>query len=847
MAKAKPAHEKKGYQGCVSTIKAHADWMSDADAEALLQRIDEVVQFNKTKGKLDSIEDQMFDAIGAATEHMKEAALVEKRNALINRRIQSQVEGYLANFPNKAEGILSYLGGRARLRQGSRLSMDAREKAITNGLLGKMLNSLEKQKLLEHFSSGEIDDDIARELWALGDGSHGLTQNTEALSIAKILNAMQNELVQKQNRAGAFIRAMPGYIVRQGHDMGRIRAAGFEKWLQDVQPLLSENKTFGAMDPAKFLEEAYRGFTTGLHMKQEGAIASDDVSALLGFTGPSNLASKVSSARVLHFKDANAWLAYNKLYGQGSLREAILWGVESASKNVSLMEGLGTNPEAMFNTIMGGLKEAARVDPKQFDELGAWSIKALYHQLDGSSRIPANRTLAAVGSGIRIIQNMAKLGFAVGSSITDIPFQASNLRVNGVGLLHAYKNSLTNVLRGRGNEEQKEIARLVGVGFQGVLSDVASRFNAEDNVPGTMTKLQQKFFKLNLMNWWNDSHKTGVALILANHMGSLREKSFADLPLATKKQFLMYNITEPEWDILRSTAWERDGDWHLTPDRIQDVSLSRIGLAHSLDNLPKSSESSRELMRLRDALETKYRSYLIDQVESAVPHPDARVQSLLTLGTQSGTPVGEAVRFMMQFKSFPIAVLRRGMAPLIYGKGADSFKGALLHGKADFAGIAHLLVASTIFGYIALTAKDLARGRSPKDPTDPKTMAAAMAQGGGLGIYGDFMFGEFNKYGHSAIATLSGPTVGQIEDIARLYSRAKEGETVAGQSFKAVMNNVPFANLFYTKAALDYLFLYDLQETINPGYLTRMEQRIQRESGQHFYLPPSEQIPYGGR
>jgi len=40
--------------------------------------------------------------------------------------------------------------------------------------------------------------------------------------------------------------------------------------------------------------------------------------------------------------------------------------------------------------------------------------------------------------------------------------------------------------------------------------------------------------------------------------------------------------------------------------------------------------------------------------------------------------------------------------------------------------------------------------------------------------------------------------------------------------------------------------LYQLQEMVNPGYLSRLEQRIMTENDQRFYMPPSREIPYGG-
>jgi len=93
---------------------------------------------------------------------------------------------------------------------------------------------------------------------------------------------------------------------------------------------------------------------------------------------------------------------------------------------------------------------------------------------------------------------------------------------------------------------------------------------------------------------------------------------------------------------------------------------------------------------------------------------------------------------------------------------------------------------------------------------------------------------------------LAGPTFGQVDDLAELWTRFRTGEDFAGNAMRMVINNTPFINLFYTRQALDYLFLYELQELANPGYLRRMEGRIMRENDQEFFIPPSQQVPYGG-
>lgn len=154
--------------------------------------------------------------------------------------------------------------------------------------------------------------------------------------------------------------------------------------------------------------------------------------------------------------------------------------------------------------------------------------------------------------------------------------------------------------------------------------------------------------------------------------------------------------------------------------------------------------------------------------------------------------------------------------------------------------MAQLVVSTTAFGYLAMAAKDLTKGKKPRDPEDWKTWAAAMQQGGGLGIYGDFLFGEASRFGNSPLETLTGPTLGKTADIWDLIQSAKAGKDPSAKAFRFAINNTPFINLFYTRLALDYAVFWQVQEALNPGYLRRMERRARTENSQEYWLRPSE-------
>jgi hypothetical protein len=150
----------------------------------------------------------------------------------------------------------------------------------------------------------------------------------------------------------------------------------------------------------------------------------------------------------------------------------------------------------------------------------------------------------------------------------------------------------------------------------------------------------------------------------------------------------------------------------------------------------------------------------------------------------------------------------------------------------------------TVAGYMAMTMKDAAKGYwPPRDPLDPKVITAALTQGGALGIYGDFLFGEANRFGSGALETFSGPFIGTLSDIINVPLKARtaieQGERpkMAGDLLNLALNNTPFINLAYTRPALDILFINSLKDWASPGYVNRQRRNRLRDYNQTSPLP----------
>ncbi len=90
--------------------------------------------------------------------------------------------------------------------------------------------------------------------------------------------------------------------------------------------------------------------------------------------------------------------------------------------------------------------------------------------------------------------------------------------------------------------------------------------------------------------------------------------------------------------------------------------------------------------------------------------------------------------------------------------------------------MSQLLMGSTVLGYLSMSANNVSKGEDMPDPTDGKVWQAAMLKGGDLGIFGDFLFGEYSRYGRNFTTEAAGPMAGVASDVFALYGSAKNGD-----------------------------------------------------------------------
>lgn len=855
-----------------SVLRAAADKLeNDAEATAAMraalpditpQEIDDLLgQLRKqvtglrsmaraTRSMLDAedtatgMQDEAMRAADMLANNLQMAAVIEKRNAALNLNVRLKASSFVNQFRDKGldfEGFAALLTGSQRVRSGARLSVDAEYKGFRGEWMGGMIADIEKLGLWREFVDGAFDRDIYDALHRMGTESPDFTGlPKEAVDLAKVVNKYQTDARNTRNRFGAWIRDLKGYITRQSHDMFKIRDAGEQDWVAYVKERIDVAKMtrlglISEDDPMSSLRKMYDDFAAGVHMK---AAAGEDDTAAFGVG--SNLAKRESVSRVLYFKDGIAAFEYNERFGQGRLADSVLSGLEASARSSALLKTLGTNPEATLTRLLNEYENSLVGDPARRSKFRAQrgAIMNMLAQVDGSTLIPGNVTAAKVGSFVRAWTAMTRLGGALISSFTDLAGYGAELRYQGnKNLFSGVLDGIGRATQGRAKGEQRQVLASLGVFHESVIGAVAARFDSPE-LTGRMAWGMQQFFKWNGLNWWTESLRDGAALSHSHYLAQNAGKSFDKLDGELQRLLSLYNIDAGKWDLLRlGTMKMADGRAYMTPDALATV--PRAALENYIQ-LAGRTVNDATVQNLLDDLSQVLRVMSVDRAHHAVLEPNARARTWMLRGTKPGTVPGEILRYIGQFKSFSVAMIQMVLGREIYGRGYDTLGEYLKKGKGDMLGLATMIGLYTAFGYAAMSIKDMLKGREPRPVDDPRTWYAAMAQGGGLGLYGDFLFGEYSRMGRTFTASLAGPVIGNLDTLADLITRARNGDDLAGSAFKALLDNTPFMNLFYLRPVLDYLVLYQIQEALNPGFLRRMEGRIMRDNSQEFIFPPSQ-------
>ena len=727
---------------------------------------------------------------------------------------------------NPIEAVRGYLVGMQKFSKITRDSIGLKQATLENDEIRKLVNAIRSlgKDAWNDFSEGRIDLEIMREMIGEPTGVKG------AKDIARILKQSQNSWRLRLNDLGANIGELDDWITRTTHNTEKMAVASKGSrllddnrlaWVEYIQTKLNLKRTFPDVnDPIeinKILSSIYDSLMTGDHLKYGGTNS---------IYGTKNVTNRLNSSRVLHFKDLQARQEYNIKFGEPSLQTSVFNVLTSSAKNIVMMQELGTNPQDTFNKILALLKKKYKSsDYEIVRDLNFENFKGSFAEIDGSANIAGSQILAKIGEVVRSTGDMARLGGTVITSFADLGPYMTTTNFQGRGLLTGLFEAINGLLGGN-NKAAMEALEVISNSV--VVSNRGNVYADGADGTGAINNLRNKFFKWNGLNGWVASLKSSMALGVSKFYGSLSETKFLDLEKRERNFLTLYGIDEGKWNMLRSIkTLAVDNKRYLTAEAVDDISDDVINkyLGRKL--------SAREIRNFKKDLQLTWKNVLNDQGTHGTPEPDTQIRSITRMGTVRGTAMGEVNRFVMQYKNFSVSlykkILRREMDS--YGPDESKLIGASM--------LASTLMLGTIFGYIVLSVKDMLSGRSPRDPKKSAVIMQAFVQGGGGGIYGDFLMSEVqNQYGNGVLETAAGPTAGDIKKLIDVVRNMNEPKKAGKKFLQLAEGHTPFINLYYTKAAYDYLIGYQIKEYLDPGFFNRMKKRNEENRGQTYYFKP---------
>lgn len=773
----------------------------------------------------------------ASQEFVDEAIEKKRRVALATVSADRSAKIQDAHAEGKLRGLISMMvrdkGDRANSQ-----SFEAREMAKRGWAMARLMPALQatKPRLFGVIEDKQGWRDLVREIYGEDTG------NKAAKDGAKAWLGVMESLRMEANYAGFDIAKLFSYRLPQSHSRKALADVGAEKWIADILPKLDRDryvnemgKLFTDKELQDFLGQAYENIVTnGMNSLEPGA-----------YRGNAALVNKYQEHRAIHFKRADDYVDYLASYGaEGSIHGVITGHVTRMARDIALVETFGPNPAKAFQVLLDRATLAGDKDQFQFTE-------NLFHEISGATTPGEIPNWAEYSQGLRNLLVSSKLGSAAVSSVTDHATLHITAQVNNLSSMQTFRNQVAafNPL----TKADRDIARANGLGLD-IFTQSLNRWGEEGLGTDITGRLAAGTLRLSGLNGLTEANKRAFGVTMMGGIGRLvKEKGFEALHEADNRILASKGITGNDWHVWKLAKledWGNGNDAMLTPQaiaRIPDSALRGIKREGALPGSKRPEGMQGSLLEqpdippaiLRNEAITKLLGAVLEETDNAVITTGYRERALLRQGTVKGTPTGELMRHITLFKSYPVAMITKHWS--------RALSMPTMSGKVIYA--SSLFTALTIMGAVAMSIKDVIAGKDPRSFKDPRSWLAAMAQGGGLGIYGDYLFSDQSRFGNSLVASLAGPTAGTVEDAYNLTAgnvhQAIRGErTHAGaEALRFAKGNTPLINLWYTKAALDRFILNDFQDYLSPGYLTRVRETTRKNTGQDYWWAPGENKP----
>lgn len=667
---------------------------------------------------------------------------------------------------------------------------------------------------------------------AFGESTATEQGNTLFASLTKAFDFLSDSY---RNQGGVLAK-MERYFPNPEIDQPKAVAMGKERYQQLLRDSLDRDKmidykTEKPMTDARFTEFLDQHWDNITGAPKEAVSAATARGRML--------ANSRDYVRVLQFKDSESWLQFAGEVGtHDSPLNSITDHINGLARDTSILQMTGANPTA-FKRFVNNLidRDVFRLQRSAPEGATAREVAAvtshnrrveaqagkdkkyfnnLFDQITGVANEPGNAYWAAYMAEGRAWMASSQLGSSVISSFNDAAMVEAAARHSGLPAsqviaraaeIMASGDELTGVRAGLSAE---------------MMIDRVSRFSVDQDIVtrGVGSKMSNAVQRASGQRIWTAAYKAALGEGWLQELAENRAKGWNEVG-QFRKAFDAVGFTEADWNRLRA----------LEPGE------------------PKPGATMYILNELREAGEEDL-AQKVSQLASytqrmGVLETTPQLRALMTGGTAPGTPAGETWRMLAQYKSFTGAMMLN-----LYGRMfARGFDGSHL------SSVAINFLTLTGLGMLSWQAKNVLSGKEPADMTQGKTWAQAVAQGGGLGFFGDLVLAkDVTKYGSSWMAALAGPLPTAIDQAGRRWlitniSNAMQGKETHfwGDAIYTVAGLIPGSTLWYQRVAFQREVLDQLHLALD-GHRTKQtfrnaERTYREDFNARYWWRPGQTAP----
>ncbi|WP_374854416.1 hypothetical protein ACEWX4_07545 [Acinetobacter indicus] len=702
-------------------------------------------------------------------------------------------------------------------------SIDSKARAIASIYRGDLVDFYTNIKGgLGIFTDAELVQKIVRERF--GDN----TGDPLAKKISDKMGEVFEGMRERFNRAGGDIGKLDDWGLPQTHSLEKIVLAGKQAWVQKAEGLIDTSK-YVHEDGSFYSQQEIRELLEYSFDTLSSKGANKTEIGRQSFGGNSKVTSRHSESRVLHFKDADAWMEYQAEFGGMPFVDLVEAHISGLSKDIAMVENLGSSPKNAMRILMDAAEQKDWMNGLDADTTAKSRKRAqtMFDEFTGQNT-PQSEVLANMGLAYRSMNVASMLGGTTLSSVTDQAMIAKTASIHGI----AYRKTFGELLSQLNpkNKQDRELAHSLGLATEEMLGSIA-RWSDDGltSVHGKSQKLARvssglatQVMRISGLNALTAASKVGFSKMMMEKYGRLtRSKAWADLDPMDRELMQNTGLSERAWEVMRLA------------DPVVDRKGNQLMSARSIYEIPDDKlKAFGDPARVRDEVASQFQAHLMDEQGMAVVEAGLRERTWMSAGQKKGTGMGEILKSMLQFKSFPASFLMR--------HGSRAMGQPTLQGKAAY-GIS-LFAMTTLLGALVVQLKELANGNDPQtmwDSDDPQKimnfLTRSAIQGGGLSILGDILVAGTDTSGRSATDFMVGPFGSDVKSVLGLtvgnltqYYEDKD-TNAANEAFRLVKNKIPAQNLWYTKAATNRMIFDEMQDMIAPGYREKYLRKAERQ------------------